>query len=79
MPKISNWSRIDNPNAEAGWKHDEKSRTMVLVIGPNNIRGKGYDVVLREKGKNKDITRGLDRKDVAMDKAKMWMRDHPNP
>ena len=78
MPKIENWSRLENEPGGPAWQHDEK-RITVQVMPPSSIRGKGYDVVKRQGGAMTTIQGGIETKEMAMDKARAYMRANTNP
>lgn len=77
MPKIKNWSRLENEPGGPTWQHDKK-RTTVKVEGPRLYRS-GYRVVRRRDGGSSVIRKNLETKEDAVDTAIKYMRANTNP
>lgn len=80
MPKIKNWSKVDNPGMGISgyWKHEEKPIAVTFRKKPTPRNNK-YTAFYGTPGKadNTTIYSGDDKEKVRK-RAVKWMRNHPN-
>lgn len=80
MPKIKSWSKQKTNRVGAVWKHDRKNYKVVVqkVQKGMSESNTGYDVRIKSNGSTlySDEYRTKDR---AMDEAREFMKNNPNP
>jgi hypothetical protein len=85
MPKIKNWSKVDNPKrgTKAKWTND-RDRSRISIVKISNItRGKDGWTVGTTIDKGDHLEPGprenFDTLEDAEKWAKRWMKKNPNP
>lgn len=86
MPKIKNWTRSDkytDKATKANWEHDN-SKSSIAVIDMSEDVGTGYSVSASIYRNGEYIGSKLGMKETdnleeAMDYARKWMKNNPNP